>query len=163
MIRINILTLILFYLFSSLAAAEEAHFLRAIDGDSILVEVRGLRQEVRLLCVDAPEHDQDPWGDKAREFVNAFCLRGLLDLEFDLDHNDRYNRLLAYVWQGGRMLNVELARAGLAFPAYYKPNRKHLAEIQAAAEEAKAAGSGFYAPDVSIVPPSKWRKRHEKK
>ncbi|WP_461209949.1 thermonuclease family protein [Desulfocurvus sp. DL9XJH121] len=151
-------TITLLLLLGLPAHAEEAHFLKAIDGDSILVELHGVHTEVRLLGVDAPEYDQDPWGDKAKDFVRAFCLRGLLDLEYDLDKHDRYHRLLAYVWSNGEMLNLELARAGLAFPVYYKPNKKHLDALKAANAEAKAAACGFYAPGAEVVFPAKWRK-----
>lgn len=145
------------------ATAEEAHFLKAIDGDSVLVEVNGIRVEVRLLCVDAPEHDQDPWGARAKAFVDEFCRSGgTLDLEYDLERHDRYNRLLAYVWQNGQMLNLELARAGLGFPVYYKPNKKHLDQIKDASAEAEAAQRGFFAPGVEIMLPAKWRKNKRK-
>jgi micrococcal nuclease len=62
------------------ALAEEAHVLEVLDGDSLLVEVRGLRAQVRLLGIDTPEYSQE-WGQQARDFSLAFCTRGPGDLE----------------------------------------------------------------------------------
>ena len=138
------------------AGAEEAQFLQPRDADSFLVEMRGLRTQVRLIGVDAPEHGQE-WGEKASEFTRRFCLQGPLELEYDLDHYDRYNRLLCYVWANGRMLNLEPVRAGLALPAYYRPNGKHRAQFEQAAADAKLARSGFWAQGGLRLTPKAFR------
>lgn len=89
---------------------------RVVDGDTLLL-TGGAR--VRLIGVDAPEtvrpdHPVEPWGPEASTFTKDFLAGGEVRLQFDRERLDRYERYLAYVWVGDRMLNEELLRAGLA-------------------------------------------------
>jgi micrococcal nuclease len=146
------------------AWAEEAHVLKIIDGDSLLVEVRGLRTQVRLIGVDAPEHDQEPWGDRAKEFVVAFLQRGgPVNLEYDRDKFGPYNRLLAYVWLDGKMLNEELAARGLAWAKQYGSRPKYWERLKKAMAEAKAAGVGIWSAHPRVPPAWKHRAEQRKK
>ena len=54
----------------SLAASQ---VIRVVDGDSLIVKLNGIPQQIRLACVDAPEIGQYPYGRLA---MNAF--RGLM-------------------------------------------------------------------------------------
>lgn len=153
----RLLILILLVLSASLARAEEAHVLEVIDGDSLLVEVRGIRAEVRLLGIDAPEWSQE-WGPQAKEFALAFCTRGPVDLEYGKERFDRYNRILAYVWKDGKMLNEELLANGLAVTYMLKKRDKYAAKLQADEERAKAARAGFWAQGGLAQQPREYRK-----
>jgi micrococcal nuclease len=97
---------------------EEQHYgvARVIDGDTLLLanDVR-----VRLIGVDTPEtvkpeHPVEPWGPEATQFTRQFVASGQVRLQFDKERRDRYERYLAYVWVGDRLLNEELVLAGLA-------------------------------------------------
>lgn len=98
--------------------AEDAQVRWVPDGDTIHLE-DGRR--VRLLGIDAPELGRDKTPDQyyARESRDA--LRRLIDgrrirLETDGQGEDRYGRLLAYVFlPDGRMANEVLVEQGLAF------------------------------------------------
>lgn len=97
--------------------AEGTHRLeRVIDGDTLLL-AGGAR--VRLIGVDCPEtvrpdHPIEPWGPEAAAFSKEFVAGGEVRLQFDRERVDRFDRFLAYVFVGERMLNEELVRAGLA-------------------------------------------------
>ena len=89
---------------------------RVVDGDTLLLTT-GAR--VRLIGVDTPEtvkpdHPVEPWGPEATAFTRTFIAAGKVRLQFDQERVDQYNRLLAYVWVGDKLLNEELLRAGLA-------------------------------------------------
>lgn len=89
---------------------------RVVDGDTLLLANRA---RVRLIGADTPEtvkpdHPVEPWGPEASSFTRQFIADGEVRLQFDRERLDRYNRWLAYVWVGDRMLNEELIRAGLA-------------------------------------------------
>src|SRR5262245_22788832 len=74
-----------------------------LDGDTIECSRLG---RVRLLGIDAPEGDQGSYGDEARSALLALLgLRDTVQLEFDLEGRDQYDRLLAYVWKDGAMVN----------------------------------------------------------
>ena len=60
---------------------------------------------------------------------------------------DRYGRLLRYVWlPDGRLVNLELIRQGYAFEYTYDRPYKYQALFQAAEREARAQQRGLWAP-----------------
>jgi len=146
-------------LFCSCARAEAVRLVRVIDGDSLLVELAGRREEVRLIGIDAPEGRQE-FGALAREHVVALCRGRELRLEFDQERRDRYGRLLAYLFAGGLMVNEEMVRAGLALTLPVRPNTAHAGRLARAEAEAREAGRGFWAQGGLKLTPTQWRKRH---
>ncbi len=118
---------------------------RVADGDTI--ELEGGRR-VRLLQIDAPELTGECYGQEA-----AAALRGLLEpgdpvtLERDLalDDVDEHGRVLRYVHDGPRNLNLLLVRRGLAAPYFYRGERGKYAErLLRAARRARAVKRGLW-------------------
>lgn len=154
--KIFIATLLL--LLAIPAMAEEAHLIRVVDADSLMVEIHGLPVAVRLNGIDAPEWKQE-WGEQATEFVREWTGHGVLKLEFDRNKVDRYNRLLAWVWCDGHMLNEDLVASGLALPYLISEKGKHYKRIAAALEQAKANKAGFWGKGGLKMTPHEWRKK----
>lgn len=125
--------------------------LRIIDGDTILF-APDLR--VRLIGVNAPESVKpdspiEPWGPEASQFTREFLRGGSAQLEFDRERYDQYDRMLAYVWVGDRMLNEELLRAGLArWERNFNYSTEKKARFRAAQDEARRAGRGIWSPGM---------------
>jgi micrococcal nuclease len=117
---------------------------RVIDGDTVVC-TGGTR--VRLLLIDTPEMDQGEFGATAREALRTLLPpRTVARMEYDVDRLDRYGRTLAYLYlPGGRMANVEMARAGYAVAITYPPNVRHIDEVRAAVAEARSARRGLWA------------------
>lgn len=113
------------------------------DGDTI----RCGGERIRLLLIDAPEKDQGPFGRAAQAFLEAVLPPGMgAGLVLDVEKRDRYGRLLAYVYRpDGRMVNAMMARQGFAVPYVVPPNVRHIEEIRAAADSARAGGIGLWA------------------
>ena len=66
-------------------------------------------------------------------------------LTFGLERKDRYDRFLAFVWDGDVMLNEELVRAGLAFARLdYRYSGAMKRRLAAAQDEARQAGRGVW-------------------
>ncbi|MBX9792077.1 MAG: thermonuclease family protein [Pirellulales bacterium] len=89
---------------------------RVVDGDTLLLANHA---RVRLIGVDTPEtvrpnHPVEPWGPEASRFTREFLGSGSVRLTFDHERKDKFERFLAYVWVGDRLLNEELLRAGFA-------------------------------------------------
>ena len=89
--------------------------IRVVDGDSLIVKLNGIPQQIRLACVDAPEIGQYPYGRLA---INAF--RGLLPADSDVKiypiKRDRYGRTVGHIsTPGGVDVAEELVRRGLVF------------------------------------------------
>ncbi len=88
---------------------------RVVDGDTIIVAPHVI---VRLIGVNTPEtvkpdYPVEPFGPEASRFTHEFLAGGTARLAFDRERRDRFDRHLAYVWVGDRLLNEELIRAGL--------------------------------------------------
>jgi len=114
------------------------------DGDTITVLIDDRREQVRLIGIDAPELDQVPWGVQARD-----ALRGLVDgktvrLETDVTVRDQYKRLLAYVYVGEMLVNLEMVRQGEAVIYTVPPNVAYVDDYRKAQAEAREAGRGVW-------------------
>ena len=88
---------------------------RVVDGDSLIVRLNGIPQQLRLACVDAPEIGQFPYGRLA---MNA--LNGLLPTDSDIViypiKKDPYGRTIGHIiTPGGADIAEELVRRGLVF------------------------------------------------
>ncbi len=128
------------------------------DGDTIGVRAtapgtirQGVDTTVRLLEIDTPESKAphrpvECFALKATRVTTRLLPRGsVVWLEYDRELIDRYGRTLAYVWNAdGVFVNERLVGRGLARAVYFRPNDKHLEQIRAAEERAKAAGRGLW-------------------
>ncbi len=93
-----------------------------VDGDTLRVRLGDAIETVRLVGIDAPERShpslgREFMGDEAAEYLSSLCLGRTVRMERDREERDRYNRLLRYVFltpPDGRLLNLEMVRAGMA-------------------------------------------------
>ncbi|MDQ3462106.1 MAG: thermonuclease family protein [Actinomycetota bacterium] len=129
-----------------------AQVLRVVDGDTIVVDIGGLEESVRLLGVDTPE-SVDPrspvecFGQEASRHTEALLPPGTdVHLVRDVEARDRYSRLLAYVYRAddGTFVNLELVRDGFAAVLTYPPNVAHADDLTAAAAQARTEGLGLW-------------------
>lgn len=133
---------------------------RIVDGDSIECVLQGKRERLRLLGIDAPELRQEPFGRRARTFLQEVMpLRASVQLEMDVRERDRYGRLLAYVWSdSATMINEEIVRAGFALADIEPPNVKYAKVLRAAAATARATGVGLWATSAFACAPADFRR-----
>ena len=134
----------------------KAYVVKVIDGDTIIVKIpkttfnnrktlRNLKFTVRLIGIDTPESKLNKraklqaqrtkndietiitLGKLAYKFTKSLVPKGSkIFLEFDVQPQDKYGRLLAYVWlSDGRMLNKEIICNGYAYPLTVPPNVKY--------------------------------------
>jgi micrococcal nuclease len=138
------------------AAADSCDVDSVIDGDTVWCE-DGRR--VRLIGIDAPETDQEPFGAAARDALERFAPTGAeLDLSLDVVPTDRYRRTLAYLQtRDGIFINVAMVAAGYAVPLPIPPNVAHAHAIQDAANAARSAGAGLWGQAGFACPPSAHR------
>jgi micrococcal nuclease len=111
---------------------------------------------VRLLGIDAPElgsafETPAPFAREARERLVSFAHQQWVRLEGDDEKRDSYGRALAYVFRtDGRMLNVEMLRAGLARISARRSLRR-FGELRRAEQEAQRARRGIWGERPSIA------------
>ena len=128
---------------------------RVIDGDTLLLE-DGRR--VRLLGVDTPETKHpskpvEPFGLEASEFTRQQVEGRDVRLEFDRERQDRYQRILAYVYVDGVFLNEALIREGYSgvqtqYP-YSQTMKRRFLDVE---EEARNQRRGIWSLPVSKRP-----------
>jgi micrococcal nuclease len=134
---------------TGLPLTQEATVVHVDDGDTIDVWIDGRSERVRYIGIDAPEIAHDgvggEQGGEAATRLNQALLRGRrVRLEFDRERRDRYGRLLAYVWVGDVMINVEMVRRGYARVLTIPPNVRHARRFARAEAAAQAAHRGLW-------------------
>ena len=123
------------------AELQQATVERVVDGDTIIVELDGVEQRVRLIGIDTPEsvHPDESRnteaGDVASDHTKSIVKSGdRVYLQKDVSDTDKYDRLLRYVWLEKptdtnneseiktKMLNAILISEGYAEPKEYEPD-----------------------------------------
>lgn len=113
------------------------------DGDTF----RAGEERVRLIGVDTPEVSGgvECYGREATAALERLVPVGSeVRLVADVEPVDRYGRTLAYVYRGGEMVNLALARDGYALPLTVPPNVAHEDLFAEAAAAAREAGRGLW-------------------
>lgn len=119
--------------------SEMYEVIRAVDGDTLLIDYEGVNTYVRLIGIDTPEsvHPDEAKneyaGILASDFTKSIVEGKSVELEFDVEQKDIYDRLLAYVYVDGIMLNKTLIKEGFAVVKWYPPNIKYNNEFEALA------------------------------
>ncbi|PIQ89557.1 MAG: thermonuclease [Candidatus Omnitrophica bacterium CG11_big_fil_rev_8_21_14_0_20_42_13] len=130
------------------------------DGDTVKVE--GGRW-IRLIGIDCPEfHESDKlfrqarekrldietlkkFGKLARDFTKKLLDNKKVRLEFDAEKQDKYGRLLAYVFlPDGTFVNAEILKQGYAQILSIPPNVKYAENFLAIQKEAQSAQRGLW-------------------
>lgn len=115
---------------------------RISDGDTI--QCAG-NVRVRLIGIDAPERDQEPFGTAAASALAAMLPTGSrAHLEADVAPRDQYGRTLAYVWLDGVMVNWRMIRDGWAVPVVVAPNVQYVDFFRAARDRARRERRGLW-------------------
>jgi micrococcal nuclease len=123
---------------------------RVTDGDTVKIapEIDG-EDRVWLIGVDTPETDSErgpePYGEEAANFTQRSLEDQNVILEFDVEREDDYGRLLSYAYlPDGSMFNEALLREGYAQVATFPPNMRYLDHFEDAQREAHEARRGLW-------------------
>jgi len=134
------------------AASNQCQVLNVHDGDTLTLQCRAEKIRVRMYCIDAPETQQKPWGEQARDYLRSLVSTTVRLVSID---KDRYGRVVGEVYNGKTNLNLAQVREGQAavYKAYCKKPEYPLAE-----EQAKAAKRGIWSKAGLHQTPWQWRK-----
>ena len=111
-------------------------------------------EEVRLIGVDTPETKEpgcevQPYGPEASEFATHELQGEEVQLEFDEEREDRYDRLLACVYKDGDMFYETLLEEGYAQVYIVDPNDKYEDRFEETQSGAQAAELGIWGLSAS--------------
>ena len=134
------------------AGAGEATVVRVVDGDTIVVRIRGENERVRLIGIDTPESVKpnsptECFGREAAGRTKALLPEGTpVRLVRDIEPRDNYGRLLAYVYRepDDLFVNLALAKEGYATTLTLPPNVAHTDEFVEAARAARERSRGLW-------------------
>lgn len=130
-----------------------ATVVEVVDGDTVVVDIGGREEDVRLLGIDTPEVFVDPgeqpecYGAEASARTKQLLPAGTaVRLERDVVARDDYGRLLAYVYRAsdGLFVNDDLVRQGFAELLIIRPNGALGDGLRAATRAAEAADVGLW-------------------
>lgn len=132
---------------------EKVRVNRVVDGDTIILQDA---RRIRYLNIDTPEsvHPNEPiqcYGKEAYELNKSLVEGKEVWIKFDKQKEDRYGRLLAFVFLQGRnanditqSINAYLVQTGFARSYIIKPNNTFAEEFAALELEAKSKKIGIW-------------------
>lgn len=118
------------------------------DGDTLTCLHNRNQLKVRLQHIDAPESGQ-AFGQKSKQALANMVFKKQVTLQ--ISGYDRYQRVLAVVWDGNRNINLALVEQGMAW-AY----RQTQPQYQQAEQTARQKRIGLWI-DKNPINPSDWR------
>jgi micrococcal nuclease len=141
--------------------ADQVVVTNLVDGDTFdAAFADGRSERIRMLNIDTPEtkdpdQDVECLGVEAAEHLASLLPVGTrVALEYDEDRTDSYGRTLAGVFAADRkLINAEMARAGLAVPIVVGGNDRFYPLVLAARDEAAAQNRGLYSAEVACTLP----------
>ena len=139
-------------------------FVRTVDGDTIIVEdSSGEHKRVRLIGIDTPEsvakeeERNNEYGVMSSDFTKKLLTDAqTLYLEYDIDDDDQYDRILAYLWLEdvsdtfdeenieNSMVNAIIIKNGYGIAKRYEPTVAHDEVLQKLMNTAKENNTGLW-------------------
>lgn len=129
---------------------------RVVDGDTVIVNMRGTSTTLRLIGLDTPEV-VDPrktvqcFGVEASNHAKEMLTGQRVRLEFDASQGalDKYGRTLAYVFlDDGRNFNESMIADGYGHEYTYGLPYKYQTEFKDAEKKARERKRGLWADDA---------------
>ena len=101
----------------------QARLISCTDGDTARFRVNGQIYSTRFLAIDTPEisGQLEPWAMTAKAYTCEALEQAdqiVLQFEPESDVFDAYNRLLAWIWVDGELLQYNLVKESLAYVKY---------------------------------------------
>lgn len=130
------------------------------DGDTVTFIVDGIPYVTRFLAIDTPEmhyeeNNPEPWAQEALTYTENILKNAntiILEIDEESDIFDDYDRLLAWIWVDGELLNYKLVENGLAYVKYLYGDYKYNDILIQLEDEVSAQGIGLWGNDDPAVP-----------
>lgn len=124
-----------------------ASFVRAVDGDTLIVRLDGQEERVRLVGIDTPEAGEC-LAEEAAGRLDELARSGAIRLVADESDRDDFDRLLRWVVAGEEPINRTLVVEGLAIARSYPPDTAWDDDLQAAEQQARQQELGLWSGDA---------------
>jgi endonuclease YncB( thermonuclease family) len=156
----QVLCVIVLLVHTGLAGAADyqlpGRVLRVIDGDSLVLDVRGGIYQVELTGIDAPEPDQ-PWGEAAAYRLNATLTGVFVVVDARASAAVPHGIVYGSVVFKGRDVALDMLHDGLAWSTIpVDPQQTSPHPYNEAQRQAQDAHRGLWS-DPDPIPPWEWR------
>jgi len=158
-----LLTAVAFAFFIGSVHAGQFLVTKVYDGDTIRAEGHDVHIVVRLVGIDAPEVSRktadsgQPFGRDAKRVLSEMVLNKPVDIRGY--GTDRYNRILGVVQLGGKNINLEMVRMGLAEVYRGKPPKMlDISSYRQVEKDARESRRGMWVQKDAYASPKAWRK-----
>ncbi|MCD4782629.1 MAG: thermonuclease family protein [Candidatus Eremiobacteraeota bacterium] len=113
---------------------DKVKVIRVVDGDTIVVDLNGKKEKVRLIGINTPEtvHPRkkvEYFGKEASAYTKKHLEGKVVTLTYDQNRRDKYGRLLAYVWLDNELFNEKIIREGYSYAYLKYPFRNDYMEM----------------------------------
>lgn len=150
--KIVLTILLLLISVNTVYAKETVKFSKCVDGDTFKIKIDDKVRMVRMIAIDTPESvkNNTPVEYYGKESSEYTCKRltnaKKIQLEYDdnSDREDKYDRIIAWVFVDGVLLQEELVKKGYAKVAYLYDDYKYTTKLQEAQELASAKEIGIW-------------------
>ncbi len=131
----------------------QAKVIKVSDGDTIVVDINGKNETIRLIGIDAPEIKEPGakpqcFGKEATDRTKEILTNKNINLEADptQGERDKYDRLLRYVFlTDGTNFNQLMIREGFALEYTYMGKKyKYYEDFKLAEKSAKESSLGLW-------------------
>ena len=135
---------------AAVSKKQTAKFVRAIDGDTAELKVKGKIYTFRFLAVDTPETKKPNtpvafMGKRASNYTKTALKKAKkIQIQYDGAKTDKYGRRLAWVWIDGKLLQKQLVQKGYARVYYIYGNYKYTKTLQSAEKVARKKKLGVW-------------------
>ena len=112
-----------------------------VDGDTLIIAGVG---RVRLIGIDTPERGQECY-EEATDYLRGQVGGQTVRYRYQSDRTDPYDRALLDIFRDGRLVNLDIARAGWGEELTIAPNDRYADRMATAEAEARSAPRGRWA------------------
>lgn len=151
--KIIFLLILAIFSINTVYAKEQVTFDSCVDGDTFKINLNGEKKSVRMIAVDTPESvhptkEKEYYGEESSEYTcNKLKNAKKIELEYDKnsDKEDKYGRLIAWVFVDGVLLQQNLIENGYAKVAYLYDDYKYTSILEEKQELASSQNIGIWA------------------
>ncbi len=134
---------------------------RAISGNTIELSNK---QRVRLIGLDAPSWEQKPWGNAAKERLDAIIQQHHRQFSLELETSDikaTDGRQYGYLWHNNLLINAQLIKEGHALAVTKHANPQYEQQLVQAQVYARLTGVGIWNHEAPMrTSPSDFRAKN---
>jgi micrococcal nuclease len=121
----------------------QVQVVRIVNGQTIETTRMGKALRVRLAGIEAPDIQQQPWGQAAKQQLESMVGEKIATIELD-GEPDKFGRHWAYVWQDGKLLNEQLLKEGYVLWNGRSSDRKYDDRLEKAQAWGRIMGRGIW-------------------